>query len=193
MNSEAHINCTRLDRIGICDWLNGLIAGNDKPNEFVRAAVYGAIALVSQPWRFKDSHCVRLTFRDGEDNSDACGRLYYDYLAIFRFTRNAVSVRWWHDASDEMCGQSVHQHGRLCYSPEKHQCFNAFVEDVEDRVSLGRISGYAYRLGGTVISGGTDEESLQSTNESASTKQSLAGVDLGDAVEEFDKLAKQMW
>ena len=181
-----------LDRMGICDWLIGLIAGNDKPNEFVRTAVYGAIALISQPCRFKNSHYVQLIFRDGEDNSDACGRLYCDYLAIFRFARNAVSVRWWHDASDEMCEQSVHRHGRFSYSPEKHQCFDAFVEDVEDHVSLGRISGFAYRLGGTVISGGMDEESSQSIDESASPKQELACVDLGDAAEEFDKLAKQM-
>ena len=182
-----------LDRLGACDWLSGLIVGNDKPNEFVRTAVYGAIALMSQSWRFKDNHYVRLTFRTGKDNSDACGRLYYDYLAIFRFARNAVSVRWWHDASDEMCGQSVHQHGRLGYSPEKHQCFKAFVEDVEGHVSLGRISGYAYRLGGTVISGGVSEESVQTSDESASPKRGLACVDLGDAAEEFNKLAKQMW
>lgn len=179
-----------IDRIGICDWLVRLLA--DATCDDVRRAIFGAVALVSQPKRFCDSHYVRLEFLDGEDNGDASGHLYCEYRCTMRITKNAVAVKWRHDAADSICESSSHEKGWMCYQAGKYPSFKAFVEDVDGKVIIGKIVGYAYRLGGSMSKGeaGGFVESMGGDGRGVSV---LESVDLGDAEEEFVRLAAQMW
>lgn len=140
-----------MDRIGICDWLCRLWSTSSGFNEPQRRAIYGAIALVSQPKRFSGRHYVNLVFVDSEDNGDACGRQYREYRCEMRFSANAVSVCWAHDASDEMSEGSVHAKGRIDYDVAQDKSFAVFIERVENAVTIGSLAECAYSLGGAVV------------------------------------------
>lgn len=179
-----------MDRLGICAWLVHLLFHED--NEDVRLAIYGAIAIMRVPSHFRERHCVRLEFAHGHDHSDASGQLYDEHRCEVRFSRNAVTARWWHDAADSICGLSVHEKGRLQYNPEKYQNFQSFIEALEDKMIIGKIVKCDCRLGSQGVRG-ISRKDVAKSGSAASTISADGEVDLGDAEEEFKRLASQMW